>query len=305
VNRVYEYRLYPTAVQAAALDETCRLLRALYNACLQERRDAWQKQRVAVTRTMQSAQLVYIRAEHPEYREISAQVLQGVVRRSDLAYQAFFRRCKAGETPGYPRFKGRGQYESFVFKQADKNNGVRLHSAAKRLHIHGVGKVRIRLHREHEGKPQRKAAGRKKRSARRRKQQKLVAKQHLKVARQRRDSHHKLALKLVRENDLIAVEDLNIKGLAQMNLSKQVHDAGWGQFIDILAYKAESAGREFVKVNPRGTSQTCSSCGVVVPKDLSVRVHRCSCGYVADRDVNAAKNIFRLGQSLRDARRAA
>jgi putative transposase len=65
--------------------------------------------------------------------------------------------------------------------------------------------------------------------------------------------------------------------------------------------KAESAGRKVVKVDPRGTSQRCSACGVVVPKDLSVRVHRCSCGYAADRDVNAARNIIGLGQSLREA----
>jgi putative transposase len=63
---------------------------------------------------------------------------------------------------------------------------------------------------------------------------------------------------------------------------------------------AERAGREFVRVDPRGTSQTCSDCGVEVPKDLAVRVHRCPhCGYAADRDVNAACNILRLGRSHR------
>ena len=319
MNRVYEYRLYPTAAQAAALDETCRLLRALYNAALQERRDAWQKQRVAITKKTQELQLKLIRAEHPEYEAIHSHVLQDVVSRCDLAFQAFFRRCKSGETPGYPRFKGRGRYESFTFKEA--GNGVRLHASAKRLYVHGVGKMRIRLHREHQGvlkqvrvlrradgwyaqfvcvdvpaRPlpktdrqigvdvgistfaatsdgvlhpnprhyeaaqsalaasQQKLSGRKKGSRRRRKQRQLVAKLHLKVARKRRDGHHKLAHQLVKENDFLAAEALNVKGLAQMSLSKQVHDAGWGQFISILAYKAESAGREFVQVNPRGTA---------------------------------------------------
>src|SRR5438034_1056468 len=75
-------------------------------------------------------------------------------------------------------------------------------------------------------------------------------------------------------------------------LAKQVHDAAWAQFISILASKAECAGREFIKVDPRGTSQTCSECGTEVRKKLSVRVHDCPhCGYVADRDHNAARNV--------------
>ena len=93
----------------------------------------------------------------------------------------------------------------------------------------------------------------------------------------------------------IAVEALNINGLARGMLAGHVQDAGWAQFLEILACKAESAGRELVRVNPAGTSQQCSACGAQVPKDLRVRVHRCpGCGYVADRDVNAARNILRL-----------
>jgi transposase len=110
MNRTYEYRLSPSAAQVAALDETLRLLRALYNACLQERRDAWKKQGVSVTKYAQSAQLKLIRAEHPEYKAIASHLLQDVVARNDLAFQSFFRRVKTGETPGFPRFKGRGQY---------------------------------------------------------------------------------------------------------------------------------------------------------------------------------------------------
>jgi putative transposase len=98
---------------------------------------------------------------------------------------------------------------------------------------------------------------------------------------------------------LIVVEDLNIKGLAKSNLAKQINDVAWGGFLSKLAYKAESAGRVFVKVNPRNTSQNCSDCGLKVEKSLSVRVHKChSCGLALDRDHNAAINILRLGNSL-------
>ena len=115
---------------------------------------------------------------------------------------------------------------------------------------------------------------------------------HCSIRRARLDHHHKVALDLAQRFDSIAVEDLNIKGLAGGMLAKQVHDVAWEQFISILASKAECAGREFIKVDPRGTSQTCSECGGEVRKGLAVRVHDCPhCGYVADRDHNAARNV--------------
>jgi putative transposase len=92
---------------------------------------------------------------------------------------------------------------------------------------------------------------------------------------------------------------LNIKGLSSGMLAKSVHDAGWGSFLNMLAYKAESAGREFVKVDPRGTSQTCL-CGAKVPKKLWDRWHSCTvCGLERARDHVSAQLILRLGLSLR------
>jgi putative transposase len=151
---------------------------------------------------------------------------------------------------------------------------------------------------------QRKLARRKKRSRRRLKARQEVARVHLHVANQRRDFHHKTTHALVQQYGLIAVEDLNIKGLAGSMLAKSVHDAGWSQFISILSDKAEQAGRTLVKVNPAGTTQDCSSCGAHVPKKLSDRWHRCPCGLSISRDMNAALNILRraligrLGWSL-------
>jgi putative transposase len=99
---------------------------------------------------------------------------------------------------------------------------------------------------------------------------------------------------------LIAVEDLNIRGLSRGWLARSVHDAGWGSFFAMLAYKAESAGGELVKVDPRGTSQTCV-CGTSVPKALGQRWHECpNCGLAAPRDVVSAQIILqraRMGRS--------
>lgn len=129
-------------------------------------------------------------------------------------------------------------------------------------------------------------------SNRRRKARERVAIAHAAVRRARRTGHFQIAADLVRRFGLIAVEDLSIKGLARSALSKSVHDAAWGSFLQILSDKAESAGRRVVKVDPRGTSQTCPACGTVEPKKLSERVHECACGFTADRDVAAAQVIL-------------
>jgi putative transposase len=127
----------------------------------------------------------------------------------------------------------------------------------------------------------------------------VLAGQHARVARIRREFHHCTAKALVQRFDSICVEDLNIKGLAAGRLAKHVHDAGWAQFIEILSGKAAGAGRELIKVDPRGTSQECSSCGATVRKALRERVHRCPCGTVLDRDHNAAINVKGRGRRLR------
>lgn len=134
---------------------------------------------------------------------------------------------------------------------------------------------------------------------RRKKVKKRVAALHAKVRNSRRDMHHKVARSLVDRNAVIAVESLNVKGMLRNHrLARSISDAGWSAFITILTGKAESAGRRVVKVNAKGTSQDCSQCGKAVKKSLGVRVHRCGCGLVLDRDVNAARNI--LARALPD-----
>jgi putative transposase len=148
---------------------------------------------------------------------------------------------------------------------------------------------------------QRRVSRRKRGSNRRRKAAMSLAKAHQKVRRQRQDFHHKTALALVRANDAIYHEDLQTANMLKNHrLAKSIQDAGWSQFLGILTYKAVCAGRRVVAVNPAFTSQVCSGCGSMVANGLSVRWHSCpDCGLALHRDHNAAKNIERLGQSLR------
>jgi putative transposase len=143
---------------------------------------------------------------------------------------------------------------------------------------------------------QRRLCARKKGSRRRRKMARSTAQTHLKIERQRRDFHFKIAKQYTDRYRTIVVEDLNLRGLARSKLAKSILDAAWGAFLDILTDKAGSAGGQVVRINPRYTTQKCSRCGELVHKSLSVRTHSCpQCGYVADRDVNAAQNILKAG----------
>jgi putative transposase len=120
------------------------------------------------------------------------------------------------------------------------------------------------------------------------------------ITNQKNDFLHKLSRQYVDTSATICVEDLDIKGLKERGnitgLHRSIHDASWGRFYSYLSYKAESAGTKLIKVDPRNTSQMCSNCGSIVKKELSERVHECPyCGFVADRDYNAAVNIHRVG----------
>jgi len=147
---------------------------------------------------------------------------------------------------------------------------------------------------------QREVSRRKKGSNRRRKSVQKLASVHEKIANQRKDIAHKTARYLVNNYDLIAHEDLQIKNMVKNHhLAKSIQDSGWGMFFDILAYKAEEAGKQVVKVNPHNTSQICSGCGHIVKKTLAVRIHKCPhCGLELDRDINAARNILATALSI-------
>jgi putative transposase len=149
VRKTHKYKLQPTAEQEGAMAFVLRRCRELYNAALHERREAWQKCGVGITAASQSAQLPAIKEVRPEYRDVHSQVLQDVLTRLDRAFRAFFRRVKAGETPGYPRFHGANRYNSFTYKQF--GNGATLDNGF--LVLSKMGRLAVRWSRPLQGTP--------------------------------------------------------------------------------------------------------------------------------------------------------
>jgi putative transposase len=143
--KTYKYRLYPDKKQIERLDATLNACRFLYNSALEERKEAWQRQKVSLSYRYQANELVECKEAFPELNEVHSQVLQDTLRRLDKAFQNFFRRVKNGEKPGYPRFKGSNQYNSFVYPQS----GFKLRNG--KLYLSKIGDIRIKLHRPIEG----------------------------------------------------------------------------------------------------------------------------------------------------------
>lgn len=141
------------------------------------------------------------------------------------------------------------------------------------------------------------AENKKKGSRRYGKARRQVSLFHQSLARTRRLFLRTLAHRLALRFDLICAEKLNIKGMVRnRHLSKSIADSGWGMFLALLAEESEDHNKNLILVDARNTSQACSGCGVIVAKDLSVRVHKCpDCGLEIDRDVNAALNVLHRG----------
>jgi transposase len=296
--KAYKYRIEANKATTEKLQWVLDGARELYNAALCERRDAYDvhvkrhpgyyddetRKRLTHELTVdyygQKRNLVEIKDElRPDYADIASHVLQDVIMRVKRTYDRFFDRVKNGQKLGYPRFKGRNQYDSFT--------------------------IPIML------------ARKKKDSHRRKKAAKILAKQHRKVRNQRRDFHHKASRKLVDRYQVIAFEDLQVKNLtaapkpkqdaatgqylpngaaAKAGLTKSILDAGWSTFTGIVVAKAASAGRTVVFVNPSKTSQICPKCGTIRKKTLDERWHSCECGCELDRDTASAKVILDLGR---------
>jgi len=361
VHRTYRYRIYPTMEQRHRLEGHLRFACELYNAALEQRRDAWRRRRQLIGYAAQCRDLTEVRAAGMGPPGMSCHAMRDPLRRLDRAFAAFFRRAKVGARPGYPRFRSARRYDSLSW-----DSGFDLRN--DRLTLMAIGQVKVKLHRalpmhaavrtvtirraagrwyaclslrltvtasprqdvgrvtgidlgiqhfatlstgEHIAGPrafrasarrlriaQRRVSRRMPGSHRRQKMQLRVARKYERIRNLRRDHAHKLARRIVADFDLVAVEDLALRGLAAGLFAKDVRDQAWGNFLTILKYKAEEAGTQLVRVPPSGTSQTCSGCGALVPKPLSERTHSCTCcSLVIHRDVNAARNILRLGLS--------
>ncbi len=358
IRKSFKFRIYPSRSQVLILENTLDLCRELYNAALQERRDAYDLNRVSISCFDQQKQLSEIKKIRDDLKSVHSQVLQDVLKRCEKTYDAYFSRLKKGKKVGKPRFKGQNRFNSFCYPQS----GFSL--TDNKLTLSKIGKIKIKLSRPVVGKvktcaikreinkwfvvfsvetfaeilpntekqvgidvgieslatlsdgtkiensrfyvsaqkklrvAQRRVSRRKKFSNRWLKAQKLVSRIHSKIRNRRNDFQHKLSTQLVKDFDLIAIEKLNIKGMAKGIFSKQINDVAWSGFFLKLKYKAENAGKSVIEVNPNFTSQDCSGCGDRVEKDLSQRTHHClKCGLFLDRDHNAAINILRLGQA--------
>jgi putative transposase len=144
VRQAVVYRLYPSKAQRKRLESIQETARRWYNACLAERKTAYEERRESVGKYAQLRQVKTLKANNPYAAGVHSHILQVVVDDLDKAFQAFFRRVKAGETPGYPRFKGRNRFRGFGFKEY--GNGFKVDG--RRLKLHGVGRVAVRWHRE-------------------------------------------------------------------------------------------------------------------------------------------------------------
>jgi putative transposase len=390
MRRAYVFRLRPTARQHVGLAACVDSHRELYNAALQERRDAWAHSKTRVCYKDQSAQLTEIRAVRSDVAVWSFSSQQATLRRLNKAFAGFFRRVKTakpGVKPGYPRFKGAGRFDSVEWPK--DGDGARFLPEAKRVYLQGIGQVKSDLHRqvagrvktiqikrqgrrwvlvlscddvptnalpgtgrqagidvgivsfattsdgEHVDNPRwgraaadrltaaqqrlaRAARGSKNRHQRR----ETVAARHRKIANQRKDFHHKQARALVERYDLVVVEDLRIANMmrrakpvadedhpgwflpngarAKSGLNRSIGDAGWGGFVLILRAKAEDAGRIWIEVDPRHTSDGCEKCGYAAAENrVTQAAFECQrCGHSAPADEHAARNILRAGLAL-------
>ncbi len=145
--KAFKYRLYPSRAQERLLEQTLETCRRWYNTCLEERKTAWEERKESIGKYAQLRKVKDLKDTNPYATNIHSHVLQSVVQDLDKAFNAFFRRVKAGETPGYPRFRGRNRFDSFGFKEY--GNGFKLDG--RRLRLSGIGRVRVRWHRPMEG----------------------------------------------------------------------------------------------------------------------------------------------------------
>jgi putative transposase len=363
MHKMFVYRIFPTKKQETRLNETLHECRWLYNHLLEMRKKAFEQEGTSLSCYGQQATYPMLKQERPSLSMVHSQVLQNVAVRIDLAFKAFFRRCKAGEKPGYPRFRGGDRYDSFTFPQS----GFQIDEQGK-LSASGIGHIKMVLHRPLRGKIKtltlrRSATGkwyasfsvaceperlpecaetvgidvglttfaslstgeaianprffRKEEKAlakvqrkhstltqgtpQRRKHRKAVARVHERIAFRRDNFTHQESRNIVNHFGVIAVEDLMVNRMVHNHcIAKSISDAAWSAFFSHLSAKAEEAGRQCIKVNPAYTSQECSRCHHRQSMPLSERTYHCPCCLLSlDRDLNAARNILRLGLQSR------
>src|SRR5712691_10462855 len=146
MRKMFQYRIYPTKKQETLLNDTLNECRWLYNHLLEKRKKAYEQDVKGLSCYQQQATYPILKQERPSLNIVHSQVLQNVAVRIDLAFKAFFRRCKAGEKPGYPRFRGKDRYDSFTYPQS----GFKMDEQGK-VYCSGIGHIKIVLHRKMSG----------------------------------------------------------------------------------------------------------------------------------------------------------
>src|SRR6266540_1967294 len=318
MRKTYKYRIYLQGGQRRILNTMLEECRWVYNQTLEAREFAYEHS-IKCELYETQAMLPGWKETRPSLKLVHSQVLQNVQLRVDLAFQAFFRRVKAGEEEvGYPRFKGFGRYDSITYPQY--GNGVEIRG--NDLVVSKIGRVQVVWHRPTYGAIKT-VTLRRSRTGKwyvsfscEVEPKRLLPTEHvvgvdvglLSFATlsngEQIENPRFYSRDLVDRYQVIVFEDLEPQQMGAKRgrgMRKSIMDVAWTQFISMTRGKAEEAGRTVILVNPRNTSIMCSHCGELVEKDLSVRVHTCPhCGLVLGRDQNAAINILRLGlQNLR------
>jgi putative transposase len=145
VLKAYKFRIHPTKSQKNRMERTLNMCRWVYNKTLALRKSAWVNESKSISKYETHNLLPTWKKDRPELKDVFSQVLQNVQARVDLALKAFFRRVQAGEKPGYPRFRGKGRYDSFTYPQS----GFSLEPGT--LYLSKIGDIKIKVHRAIEG----------------------------------------------------------------------------------------------------------------------------------------------------------
>jgi len=296
----YQYRIYPTNQQKQSLAQLFGCVRVVWNDALAFSKESGKYPGVSVL----SSQLTLSKktAEREWLKDVSSVPLQQALQDLDVAYRNFFKSIK-GERKGPkvkpPRFKKKTSQQSARFAKT----AFRL--KASKVYLAKIGDLKTRWSRLNRKirRQQRKLARRVKGSKRRERVRLRIAKLQAKKADIRKDFLHKLSTRLVRENSVVALEDLNVSGMVKNRcLARAISEAGWGTFRAMCEAKSTVIEERQTVVISRWepTSQICSDCGYRWGKlDLSVREVVClNCGSVHCRDGNAAKNIEKSGLEL-------
>lgn len=150
MRKTYKYRVYPTGKQEKTMLAILESCRWLYNQLLEQRKTLWETQKKGISLYQQQAGIAKLIAVNPSLENVYSQTKQNIAVRIDLAFKAFFRRCKSGEKPGYPRFRGKNWYDSFTYPQ--DNGSFKLTENDTRIYLSKIGNVKIKYHQKLQGK---------------------------------------------------------------------------------------------------------------------------------------------------------